>query len=1010
MGEQVREAAEVRHEDGVMAVKKPSGLKIARDKNKFTCSWKIQAGGSDSQDMDWYDPLKKTWKNVSVIKSTTSKKTSIDFASFYPNKGKKKLTKVKFRVRGNSKGKKGWSKFAEGELAFKIPSRPSVKEEIDGTNKNAAVFTWSVSTKDTDDKPFVDVEWQAISVTYGDTKTHPKESAWKTPDSKGTGKASGSTTITYAGSADHWITWFRCRSRGLAGTQKDWTYKAHQFGAPNQSTDIVPQPHEDSGGYTVTMGGKVDTSGGSKAIDSIQVQYAITTPGKNLSLPDGFDSWTDAKTIGDNGASFATTVRVGQKLSEDQCLFTRVNTTHDDIVTYGEPKLVSVGRLKAPSGLTVSTNATTYKATVTATNNSDVPDSQLAIVYCPASDPTGRVVGTIPHGSTSATVQCPSWAKESAVGFNVFAYVGDPERPEMVSDSIQDGGSVPTAPTSVTVTPDTTVSGSVTVSWDWTWSDADGAVIAWADHADAWESTDEPETYEVSNLQSPRWNIAGLQTGERWYIRVRLKSGSGDTVTYGPWSETKVIDLSSAPTTPALYLSDATIPADGKTIATWAYTSTDGTAQGYAQICDATVTDTGITYGDIIAEVETASHIAIVPADLGWTAGETHYLCLQVCSKSGRMSDGWSQPVALNIADKLTATITATTLKDVTVTEDSETRTVTSLTALPLTVTVTGAGTGGTTTVAIERAEDYELDRPDESVHTGYEGETVALMSIDGEGAVTIDQSDITGYLDDGATYRIVATVSDALGQSDSTSMDFEVHWAHQAVMPTATVETSNADDVVLITPTRPTGYAEGDVCDIYRLSADRPELIVSGAEFGTKYVDPYPALGKMGGHRVVYKTVNGDYITADNELAWTDYEDGLTKEATIIEFGSNRVELPYNLELSSDWSKDFQETKYLGGSIQGDWNPAVSRTQSINTVVTTDDTDTIQAMRLLATYAGMCHVRTPDGSSFSADVQVSESRSYDTAGRRADFSLKVTRVESETLDGMTYEKWEALR
>jgi hypothetical protein len=55
-----------------------------------------------------------------------------------------------------------------------------------------------------------------------------------------------------------------------------------------------------------------------------------------------------------------------------------------------------------------------------------------------------------------------------------------------------------------------------------------------------------------------------------------------------------------------------------------------------------------------------------------------------------------------------------------------------SLTALPLTATVTGSGTGGTTTLVIERAEDYHIDRPDEQDFNGFEGETILLFSQTG--------------------------------------------------------------------------------------------------------------------------------------------------------------------------------------------------------------------------------------------------------------------------------------
>ena len=258
-----------------------------------------------------------------------------------------------------------------------------------------------------------------------------------------------------------------------------------------------------------------------------------------------------------------------------------------------------------------------------------------------------------------------------------------------------------------------------------------------------------------------------------------------------------------------------------------------------------------------------------------------------------------------------------------------------------------------------------------------------------------------------------MATVQDGLGQFASDTLDFEVHWSHQAVMPEATVEMDEENYVAKITPIAPEGVGAGDTCDIYRLSADRPELIVQDGTFGHTYVDPYPAIGEFGGHRVVFKTVNGDYITEGNQPAWVDLGedegDILDIEYNIIDFDGNQVLLYYNVDLSSQWDKDFNETQYLGGSVQGDWNPAISRTGSISaTTITLTDQETIRKMRELATYAGVCHVRTRDGSSYEADVQVSEDRDHEDHDKIATFTLTITRVDPEGFEGIPIEMWQA--
>ena len=93
-----------------------------------------------------------------------------------------------------------------------------------------------------------------------------------------------------------------------------------------------------------------------------------------------------------------------------------------------------------------------------------------------------------------------------------------------------------------------------------------------------------------------------------------------------------------------------------------------------------------------------------------------------------------------------------------------------------------------------------------------------------------------------------------------------------------------------------------------------------------------------------------------------------------------------------------------LKGSIQGDWNPAVGRQVSAkSSIQAVRDSDTVSALRRLAMFPGICHVRTRDGSSYAADVQVSEDYSN---GKIANFSLEITRVDSEGLDGLTFSQW----
>lgn len=1377
--------------------KAPTGLKITRSGNVFTASWKI--GDKDYGDGQYFQYLiddtgKDSFlpkKNAGIGKKTTSKViANINKKNYYPyldKKGNNKPTlfRICFRVKGNRKkyktgsGKKekthspSPSAWVSKEFTIHPPKKPTLTVELDEELTNVCKFSWSAPYANDDSYIFTDVQWQTILVKNSSV-TDGSKLSWKNA-AGGSGGAEGSQTITedtailYKG-GNSYTRWFRVRSRGPRGVYNadksyGWVYKKHVYALPHKTNVTGTAASETAeGGFQCAVNWIVGQSGG-HPIDKTTAQYAITIPDEGLACPSGV-SWNDANISRDTAASDAAVFSIDDQLSKDQCLFIRVNTQHDSNITYGKPKLAYVGFLKDPSGLSVSTDNVTHKATITATNNSDVEDSILIVRYVPSSgDPID--IGVIPHGSSSVTVQCPNWDDQESIAFDVYAIVGTAvkqQREDGVDsysvksrmrsqNTISEGGAVPVAPKEVTVNrvegkPDT-----VRVDWDWPWSDAGSAEISWSDHDDAWESTDEPESFLISNLHASHWNISGLETGKTWYIRVRLIAGNMDnseSVTYGPWSDISkgTIDLSSAPNKPVLLLSDSVIPEDGSTTASWVYTTTDNTAQAYAEV--AIVENDEYTP---IAHSLTSQHVTIPAQSENYTlsTGNIYNLVCRVKSASGKLSE-WSDIVSLTVAEPITCEIVQTSLvhgnietnprefgpddlltfeteleeeftkllvtlepkqsgsgtpspsnirpisgwdevetvvsgknlcdnsvfgtyglveqsdgswyadnnnkiydkvvwqndrgiegqlavvfkyrysnadyvgayptvyytdgthrniagtkttetteistitqsgkivdrivmvyssngaqsyvnlmvtEDLTATEyepyqgttyttdlpqtvyggtldvvsgvltvdraivdlgtlnwqknttgqfyallspygasdvsgsnvissqyvggnayggsedgticvygsshnawvrdsrytdaatfktamngvqlvyelatpttiqcDPQTvqtligdnnvwggdgvsiriaeavRDVDTLTKMPLSVEVAGAGDGGITTIIVERAEDYPMIRPDETNFNGNKGEMVLQTSppLVGTNQVSFNINDLIGPMDDGAAYNIVATVQDGLGQKDSVTLPFEVHWAHQAEEPSAEIEIDEEDLIAFIKPIAPANADPEDVADIYRLSADKPELIVEGAIFGETYVDPYPALGDMGGHRIVTRTKNGDYITEENQIAMIDSPElgvnPIENEdlLNIIDFEGRQIRFYWETNYSNTWAKDFQETQYLGGSIEGDWNPAVSRSGTLSSkAITVLDQDMLKDVRRLADYPGICHVRTADGSSYAADVQVSEDYADDEQGMVTNYSLSITKVGSQGFDGMTKEQW----
>ena len=991
----------------------PSGLSIVRSGNlKFCLSWKIADKNYDAgQSLRW-----RTWKDskniskwttVTLSASATSKTITLSAGSYYPAT-KTHIVKFEFEVCGRKSGA-DWSAWSNKSIELKAPAKPTVSAAL--TNTNQTTFTYSADIGTDDNKPFYCYEYQTVVLKDCKAYDGSKVNWWKSNVGWDTGSPTSATpkaiteNVTLSGNS--YTRWFRVRTRGAAGDSA-WAYAKHVYAKPYTPKIKSVKSTVRSGNTNIVLTW-VAASDASHPIDETVAQYCIATPRSNLNIP-ATPTWTDAATMVDTPAEDTTNFLVSSQVSTDECFFVRVVNKHDTSAN-DSPSSFSIadyGRLATPSNLSVTLDSS-YKASISVDNNSSVPDSKVAIVWRgkDGKEITIGVTGTGSGTQTLSNKQCPNTT--SAPKFYAYAFQGTATAKSrkdgvssyavvanMQSGNVYDSASapeVPVPPENFTVTK----SGSDAVlEWDIGWDNAVGTLISWSTDKNAWSSTNEPNTYTINSKTAQKWRVANLESGHVWYFRARFIGKVNGEERLSPWSDRETLDLTAVPDTPVLNLSKAIVRPGGSIKASWSYSSPDGTKQASAEVKR---TDNN----NVILRTTTKKNGTFtIPAS--WTQDTTYNLAVRVTSNTGKVSD-WSDPVPFYYGPAMTCTLSSyTNIANATVTDsDGNTRTAFTMDELPASVTVTGADAGETTTLIIERAEAYHVERPDGSMRDGYMGETIFLARQLGDDPISINQNDLIGMLDDSATYRIIATVEDANGQSARRTRLFEVHWDHQPTVPNAQVTIQ--DGVAVITASA-TGTVAGDTVDIYRLSTDNPQLIVQGGSFGTAYVDPYPALGENAGYRVVYVSKYGDYITASNQFAWTDEAINLDNAVGYIHFNGEVISLQFNVELSGSWSKDFKQTRYLNGTIRGDWNAGVARSWSVNVTIPTDYTDRIQQMRRLADYTGICHVRTQDGSSFPADVQVTASTGYSVGGHVENYTLNITRIAPQALDGIPYSEW----
>lgn len=1177
----------------------PSGCTISRNGATFTLGWKVNAKNTS-------DGQKRRYFINGVNKGTAA--ISVNARSCAVTASGSSISSVRIEVQNDQKKAKkvknlSASAWAGATFGLAYPPASVCSMSLSDTYWNACTVSWGHNG---DAFTAADAYWYQrtqMATTFHDEKS---SDSWSYSNVGETGSFTQREDSLPISENLGYVRKFAFRVEGKRGWNS-WVYCSHYYSTPYTATiksAVISQ--NEAGGINCSVVWNSPTNE-FHPIDKTMLQYGIAVPGPDMSCPAGI-SWTERPTMMDtpNGSDDGDSFSIDSIIDYDNCLFVRVVNQHDNNKSYSVPMLATgiVSELSSPADFAiVDPDFTTYRVTVNVSNESAVPDSNIAIIYREVKDGVGteQIIAIIPHGVESMTIQCPNFDIPDEWSLGAFAFVGDYgsyiltedtyivegkkyytrtgneeqvateianptgnphengyyelydelyfisddtsvvegktyytlsefipyeytlvtnpsisalssyyelsptvwkdisfnsggntftyrtyEIPniKMKSRTTWQGGDIPRAPSNVMVI--SPREGVALVTWDWAWRSADYAELSWSDHDDAWESTDQPQTYRITNAHAAKWSIYGLDSGTTWYIRVRLIKATTGGENPGPWSDPIGLDMASAPNAPILTCSKLSVTHNDTFTVSWEYESTDGTDQKDAVLVSAEVTNTGeVIYGEEIrTNIGTKRSLDLIPDELGWESGNKYGFALKVVSESEKHSE-WSEPEFITVAEPLVCSIVSDSFEKrylyglTSDTEEDTNKTYYNLTAtavlepdandLPVyyelsegvykltddgiidesktyyTVVGSEASTFSTSTcyervelnilrqmpielsasvvggidnihytsVSIERASSYFVDRPDETTYSGYEGETVYSSSIENSSSIIINQEDLIGCLDDTAAYILTVYAYDDLDQTTSDSILFFVNWEHQASIPGAEVIFDTEYSVVKITPTiDPSKYEEGDTFDIYRLSVDKPVLIVKGGTFGQTYVDPYPTIGEHGGHRVVTVTANGDFISNDEEsdMAWIDLgqEDGdyFGTDFSIINYGEGEYEILYNVDLSTQWTKDFRETRYLGGHIQGDWNSGISRSSTINSVILReDDADSISAFRRLAEYAGVCHVRTLDGSNYYADVQVSETIPPDDSPLNS-YSFKITRVDTQGYDGIELSEW----
>lgn len=465
----------------------------------------------------------------------------------------------------------------------------------------------------------------------------------------------------------------------------------------------------------------------------------------------------------------------------------------------------------------------------------------------------------------------------------------------------------------------------------------EGYEVSWSTAKDAWESTDPPDTFETAGSALV---VKGLEEGTAYFARARAfdLDSEGNHV-YGTYSATVTFTPYTTPSTVAL-AAPATVERGRDVQFSWTY---DTEAQQTEwQLLDESGNAAHSGTGPTCACVVTAEEY-----------GDAASLTYTVRMTTG---GGWakSAPMTVAIADAPTCAVTASS----TLTAQPLGFTVGSDKGDSVRVSVTALGSGGT---------GLHGDREQFAGDTVYSGEFSPTWT---NGVASIELPRGLAF-NNGADYRLdVVAIDAATGlESEPASAPFAVAWSRTATQPTGTVSVDADAKAVTVTVTAPSDAAIGDTFDLYRVTPDGERRIAQAQPFGTAITDrlaPYTHDGQGLRYIAVTRTADGDACISD------DIEYELAGGQLRFDWGGgDYVELPYNIKMEDEFSKDSEVRKHMDGTRQAYWNDGVTRKATLSTdIVRFRDEEQQELVRSMLQHAGSVFVRTPDGMAYAADVQ----------------------------------------
>lgn len=511
----------------------------------------------------------------------------------------------------------------------------------------------------------------------------------------------------------------------------------------------------------------------------------------------------------------------------------------------------------------------------------------------------------------------------------------------------------------------------VVIGWDS--DDSNGTEISWSEHGDAWQSTEQPSTYNVPDIwedvdergqpdpivqekqHSASLVIRGLSEGVAYYVKARRYFNDGDKTIYADAYATTSESTYPITITTALqkvYLLAPQYVSRGEGVrVSWTYDS-DAEQKAWILYRHAAETKTVIASGEdnlgsTALDKEVLEDIDEIVLSVSVSVGNEH---VESEPSTVKVVD---PPVLEAVTDSI---LKSQPMRFYAACDSSE---------VDLVAKVYSRGISSGTPDG-EKVQTYG------DVIWSSKLSPTWVLNEDGRYYAVVALPEKLDFMNGGVYTLETTVVSTTSGvSSEMSEMTFEVDWAHQAHLPgpETSVSPNSTTMSALIYVDKPDNWQQGDVYDIYRVSNDSVDIIAEGQEYGTRARDNWAPFGKSVG--LYYRIANR---TKDGDVQWEDYVYDLYGYQLRFDWGAGEhVDLPYNLQLKSQYDKNYEMHTHLDGTTSGHWNPGFKKTDNFTTkLVRVEDNLVANQLRSLGEYPGPAFVRTPDGGAYQANVTVS--------------------------------------